>query len=272
MKNYIRIGFFAMIAILQQSCNKELNVSNEFIDLTEDQATQQDLLESNEVEVSEQVEASFSAVSTRTYPTRTWSAPKGTYPNTLTVDYGSMGVVGPYGHIRKGKMLITLTAPINTVNAIRTVEHDNFYIDEVKVEGTVYLTNKGLNTFNQPYFDRVVSNRKLTFPGGKSLYWNAIQTITQIEGFNTPLNKFDNVFTITDVSSGVNRIGKTFAITTSIPLVYKTICAWVVEGIVNISVDQKSITVNYGDGSCNNEASVTLPNGTVIEVKIRRWW
>ncbi len=273
MKNYILFASVLVINFLTfTSCHKDNEVQNDFVDLTLDLATQQDFLESNETEIKEQVEAGLQQPSTREFPTRTWSASKGTYPNTLTIDYGTAGVVGLNGHVRKGKLIISLSAPLNTKGSIRMVQHENFSIDEVRISGTVTVTNKGLNGSNEPYFERIVTDRKLTFPSGKTITWNATQTIVQIQGGDTPLFSVDDVFTIDGQSLGINRAGKNFVVTTSEPLVYRIACYWIVKGIVNITLDAKLLVINYGDGTCNNLVELTLPDGTRIESVIRRWW
>ncbi len=100
MKNYIFSGIFSIcILLIYTSCNKDNIIQNEFVDLSQDMGTQNDLLEVNESEVDDQVSAGLIEITTREFPTRTWSAPKGTYPNVLTIDYGTAGVTGPFGHI-----------------------------------------------------------------------------------------------------------------------------------------------------------------------------
>lgn len=264
------IGF---TLVLMNSCKKEdTNVENEFITSSEDMTTQQDILESNETEISDQIEQGLVSLESRGFPTRTWTNPKGTFPNTLTIDYGTAGVTGPHGHVRKGKIIIDISAPITQTAAIRVVNHENFYIDDVLVEGTVTLTNAGLNSTNQLVFLRTVADRKLTLPSGKTISWNATQTLTQLEGGSTPDIKLDDVWSINGVSSGVNRGGKNFTVTTTEPLVSKFTCRWVVEGVINLVVESKVLSIDFGDGACNNVATVTLPDGTTKEVNIKRWW
>ena len=267
----LAIGIFSLMTGIT-SCHKDSILQNDFIDLSQEMGTQNDLLQPNESEIDDQIAAGLQELSTRGYPTRTWSAPKGTFPNTLTIDYGPTGVSGPYGHVRKGKLIVSLTAPLSNVQSVRTVSHENFYIDDVKVEGLVVLTNKGLNSLNQPFFERVVSNRVLTFPSGKTIGWNALQTITQTEGVSTPLILLDNVYRLEGSATGFNRKGENFTVQITDPLIYKADCPWIVKGMLTMSINSKQVTLNYGDGACNNAATVTLPDGSVREINIRRWW
>ncbi len=255
------------------SCNKDNDsVANDFITSSEDFTAQQDILDANETEVTDQIEAGLVALTTRSFPTRTWTNPKGTFPNTLTIDYGPDGVTGPFGHVRKGKLIIQISAPLKTVGSIRTVSHQDFYIDDVKVEGTVTLTNQGTNGFGQNVFLRSVSDRKLTFPSGKTISWNASQVITQLDGNATPDIRLDDVWSILGTSSGINRAGKLFNVSTSEALVFKFTCPWIVKGSISLTIENNTLSVDYGDGGCNNDAILTLPDGSTRDIKIRRWW
>ncbi len=274
MKLNLLLGFcFSMALLFVIACQKDDNsLSNEFVATSEDMTTQQDILEANELEITDQIEVGLFELTTRGFPTRTWANPKGSYPNTLTIDYGTSGVTSPNGHVRKGKIIVQVSAPIKDVGAIRIVSHEDLFIDDVKVEGTVTLTNQGPNSANQYVYLRIVSNRLLTFPSGKTISWNATQILTQLEGGSTPDLKNDDVWSITGFSNGVNRAGKSFSVSTTESLISKFTCRWIVQGIINLTVDTNVLSINFGDGVCNNVAVVTLPDGSTKEVNIRRWW
>jgi hypothetical protein len=273
MKFNVLFGILLGFAfLLSTSCKKDDAIANEFITVSEDVSTQQDILEANESEVTDEIEIGLQAMTTRGFPTRTWTNPKGTFPNTLTIDYGTNGVTGPHGKVRKGKIIVQISAPLITVGSVRVVSHEDFFIDDVQVEGTVTLTNQGLNASNQIVFLRNVANRKLTFPSGKTISWNATQIITQVAGNNTPDIRIDDAWSISDVSNGVNRNGKSFTVSTAEALLFKTVCPWIVDGVLNITVETNTLGIDFGDGACNNAATVTLPDGSTKEINIRRWW
>jgi len=273
MKKQFLMAFIGgLTTFLFPSCNKEQDgIANEFASSSEDMTTQQYLLEINESEINDQMDLALNALTTRGYPTRTWSQAKGSYPNTLTIDYGPDGVTGPYGHVRKGKLVIDYTAPLNSAGAVRTLNHEDFSIDQVQVEGTITLTNQGLNPSGDLVFLRVVLDRSLTFPSGKVSSWNASQILTQVEGVGTD-PRLDDVWSITGSASGSNRDGKNFSLNTPEALLYPTACRWIVDGIISITIEGESISIDYGDGSCNNDATITIPDGSTQAIKIRRWW
>ena len=272
-----RTSLLSMLLLLNlwiwSSCVKDRNeIGNNFVTSSEDLTTQQDILDANESEISSQIDLAFVQMTTRSFPTRTWANPKGSFPNTLTIDYGSSGVKDAYNRIRKGKLIITISAPIVSTGSVREVQHYNFYIDDVKVDGTVVLINQGQNNAGQHVFLRTVTGRKLLFPSGKTISWNATQRITQLEGNATSDMRLDDVWSILGSSAGINRNGNDFTVTSTKALIYKFTCPWITEGEIVLNVDGYSLSIDYGNGICNNTASITLPDGSTREVLIRRWW
>lgn len=258
--------------MLMFSCNKDQDLFlNSSVTSSQDITTQQFLLEANETEINDQIENAFSELITRGFPTRSWAQAKGTYPNTLTIDYGPNGVAGPYGHIRKGKIIIDFTDAIINPGAVRTVRHENFFIDNVQIAGTVILTNQGLNNSDQPEFSRVVSDRILSFPSGENSSWNASQILTQLEGSKT-LIRIDDVWSISGSATGISREGKNIALNTIESLIFPVACHYFVDGIINLSANNELFSIDYGDGSCDNDAILTLSDGSQQAINIKRWW
>jgi len=45
-----------------------------------------------------------------------------------------------------------------------------------------------------------------------------------------------------------------------------------VAGVKSLTIEDKTVTINYGEGECNAKAIVTLPNGTQHVIFIHKWW
>lgn len=263
----------AFVTFFFNACEKDrYGLENNFILTSEDLTVQQNFLDANEQEITEQIETGLVSMTSRSFPTRSWTFPKGVYPNTLTIDYGPSGVKDVANRIRKGKMIIFISAPIKNKGSIREVTHENFYIDDVKIEGKVILENKGQNNLGQNEFLRTVINRKLVFPSNKSINWNANQIITQLEGNATPEILIDDVWSILSASAGTNRNGTNFTVINTKKLIYKFTCPWIVEGVISLTLDTKTLSVDYGNGLCDNKVLITLPDGSTYDAFIRRWW
>lgn len=237
------------------------------ITAAEDQTAANDLYE----DVDEQLDL---AVETRggggDCPTVTIDPVDGSYPRTMTVDFGTDGCTGPDGRVRKGQIVVVLTDTLTNPGATRTATFVDFYVDGAHIEGTRTLSNTGFDANGQQTFSRSVTGGKITFPDGEVATWEATHLLVQVEGGNTAV-LIDNVWEVTGSATGVTRNGKSFTSEITTPLLRKRACAWVVSGVKAISIDGKTLTVDYGDGRCDRKATVTGPNGNSRQILIR-WW
>jgi hypothetical protein len=201
-------------------------------------------------------------------PIVTLEKPWGTWPNTLTIDYGTDGCAGPNGtNILKGKLIISQTADAFTKGATRTLSFENFYVDAIHVEGVQSWTNNGLNAAAQWSFTKVAKDMKVSYPDGTSTSWNLTHTSTLTQGGLT-LTWWDDVWSTTGTISGVNREGVSYSATTTADLVKKATCGWVSAGAIDLNVGGNTAVIDYGGGDCDNKASVTLPNGDTFTIKL----
>ena len=195
------------------------------------------------------------------------------FPHTVTIDYGTDGCEGPNGRIRKGIIMVEQTKALFVEGAVRTATFIDFSVDDAQIFGTRSLANNGYDDNGNVTFTRTVSGAKIIFPNGDETTWQSDEVLTQIEGGNTPLILLDNVFEITGTASGVNRQGDAFVAEINEPLLKKKTCPWIVDGTVGLEVAGHSLSLDYGDGGCDKYGTLTLPNGTTEEVKLRRrWW
>jgi hypothetical protein len=256
------------------ACNKDENLSpEEAITTSEDLTTVQNIVQDTEDEVDaimEGVELE-TIVTTDDCPTITVTPEDGSFPRTVTIDYGLEGCEGPRGRWRIGQIVVTQSDFMYNEGAVRTVTFVGFSIDDVQVAGTKTLTNNGLNADGFPSLTRTVEGAMLTFPNGTQVSWEANHTLTQIGGFNTNV-VIDNVFEVTGGSSGVNRNGVAFSVTIIEPLIKSKNCPWIEAGVKEYTFGDRTRTLDYGAGSCENLATVTLANGNTRTIRIRPWW
>ncbi|MFZ1496652.1 MAG: hypothetical protein WAS72_06310 [Saprospiraceae bacterium] len=258
-----------LVASLFSACRKDNTDNYDYNLITaEDDITARDLLEDNDEELDLQI--GFREPTT--CPAITYQYPQGTFPNTITIDYGTDGCAGPGGKTRRGKMLVQISDSISNAGATRTITFDNFSIDNVQVQGTRTITNNGQDPNGIWSLTRTATNMILTFPDGKTISWNGSYTAKFIEGYDTPTVRLDDVFEVSGGSQGVNRNNKSYTTTITTPFIKANTCAWVKSGIANITTENKILVVNYGNGTCDRIAIVTLPNGETREVQIKRWW
>lgn len=264
-------SFFLMATLLLgiaafQSCRKSESNSID-VTTTEDLATNEDFSEEIDFATDIAIEERGGSGGC---PTVTLDKPWGTWPNTLTIDYGTTGCSGPNGdHILKGKIVITQTDDMFSAGATRTKTFDNFYIDDVKVSGSKSWTNNGLDSAGHWSYTKTATNMELGYPDGTSTTWNHTHTSTLTSGALT-LTFWDNVWSTTGNSSGTNRNGVNYTSTITEPLIKKGGCRWISEGQVEIIRDGNTSTLDFGDGACDRFATLTLPNGDQVTIKLRK--
>ena len=270
-KTLFSIAALLFLGLMIQSCKKDKQISDA------EKMTAEDLLAHNDL--SEQLDYDASVVIDNftggdledrgDCPAVTFAQPKGTWPNTITLDYSDAGCTNN-GHTYQGKVIINQTNEMKVPGAVRSFTFDHFSIEGVKMEGARTVTFTGLNTAGQPSFSIAV-DETFTFPSGAQATHVANRTRTLTEGFGT-ITPLDNVWTIEGTASGVSRNGDAYTVTITKALVKKNPCTWIGEGTIEFTVNGLIRSLDFGDGSCDREATLTLADGTVKDVKIKHFW
>lgn len=247
------------------SCNKEL------VDATDESAPALSSAQSQEQGDDIDAEAAFRldpSQSASGCPTMTWAAPRGTFPNTLTIDFGT-GCTGFNGRVKSGQIIVEESAAHNEVGSVRSVTPQNFYVDDYHIEGSRVVTNAGLNAEGQLHWTIAVEHT-VTNPEGGTATWNANRVRTLIEGGDTE-GCMDDVVSTTGSASGIAPNGESFTSTILSPLVKRMDCRWPVSGVEELRIDSKegARTIDFGSGTCDDKATVTTPSGDTKEITIR---
>lgn len=183
-----------------------------------------------------------------------------TFPKTITINYGS-GCADFQGRTKTGKVFIHLTDTFINEGAVRTVTFENFAINGVGIAGERVTTNNGLNSSDQMEFTRVI-NTTITY-NNASFDRDFVENITWVSGFNNEICG-DNIVSITGEGSVTRPSGVVIPRTITSPLIYDQACGQIKAGRIEIYSLQGQWIIDYGDGTCDNEFTVTRPNGVVI--------
>jgi hypothetical protein len=191
----------------------------------------------------------------------------GVFPKTVTIDFGT-GCLGRDGKTRKGKIVTVYTGRLVVPGSSATTTFVDYYVDSAKIQGTHTLTNQSTSAGES--FNVKVQNGKITVPSGNYIAWNKNKTWTKIGGSSTPLILADDVFSITGVTNGtVSYNGNTVQWSTEIlqPLIRKFICRWIVEGQKRITRNGHTGVIDYGNGTCDNLATLSI-NGNTFNITL----
>lgn len=191
----------------------------------------------------------------------------GGFPRIVTVDYGEEGCESGRGIIRRGKIILTITAERGEVGRQVIQTFEEFYVNDYKIEGTRTRT-----IVSEVQRTAVLEGGKLTTPEGEVFTREANRTFDQIEGADTP-ERADDVFQITGSATGVTPEGNSYTREITTPLIKSRLCPWVTSGIVETTVGDAQRILDFGDGECDNVAMLTTDEGTeeiVMDFKMKR--
>lgn len=185
------------------------------------------------------------------------------FPKTVTIDFGT-GCVGKDGKMRSGKIVTIFTGPMKIPGSKTSTTFLNYNVDSFHVEGTYTIENS--STSNKQAWTVNVINGKITnTQTNKWVQWNATHEHKQIKGNGTPGYPSDNVYEITGNSQGSNSNGNSWTSEITEPVIKKFTCQWRVQGQITITRNAKRTAIlDYGDGTCDNKATVTVNGVTRI--------
>ena len=195
-------------------------------------------------------------------PTGTPDHPQG----TITVDFGTTGCSDLRGNVRKGKLIFTYDGARFQPNSTLITTTDNYYINDIKLEGVRTSTNITGSTQQAPKFNVVLENGKATFADGTTALRESDITVSWIRGENPTLDKL--LVHTGSIAAGTTRSGTDYNVSLTEQLEYQRFCAMAVSGIKNYIVNgTKNIIIDYGAGSCDKTITVTI-NGVTRTITI----
>ncbi|PKQ70482.1 hypothetical protein [Raineya orbicola] len=179
---------------------------------------------------------------------------------TIVIDFGT-GTTCNDGRTRRGKIIINYTGGYMTPGSVITTTTQDYYVNDVKVEGVKVVTNV-TQPDQVPTHTVSVRNGKLTFPDGTTFTWQTDRVRVWQQGYGD-LNPYNEVIQITGTASGTNRRGVNFTAEITVPIVVKTEC-WLqgirkpVSGVYVVTSENAQKTVDFGNGTCDRIVTVTI--------------
>ena len=184
---------------------------------------------------------------------------------TVTIEFG-LQANGSYvnclcndGRYRRGKITVTHTAGYFADGSVKTITFDEFYRNDNKVQGTRVITNKGVNAAGNYNWEVNETNMKVTKADGKMHTWNSTRNREMLDGSATPYIWSDDEYQLTGTADGVNQNNVAYTATITTPLHRKMNCRWIDKGVIEFENEKGTIrTIDYGSGTCDNLATVTV--------------
>lgn len=192
----------------------------------------------------------------------------------ITIDYGT-GCTDAKGNVRKGKIIVNYSGRRYAVGSTRVITTEGYFINGVQIEGVRNVTNISGSTDDAPKFSIEVIGGKATWPDGTF----ATREVRKTREWQRASNPLNDQWTVSQTAgadfaaSGTNRVGETYQVNITTPLVYKRECAvsakvfMAVQGEKELITDSKKITINYGTGDCDRTVTITV-NGKSEDVTV----
>ena len=198
-------------------------------------------------------------------------------PGRVTVNFGS-GCVGSDGRMRKGIIEWTFTNRLRIPGAVITTRFTDYGVKKISGDEYVMIDNsssKITTNQNSPESSNSISlvgviNMKMNFSDGTNFTHAGTKNIT-VTGLNA--GRWAKIHTVLagSVLTGIDRKGRTYTQTATTDIVRTGACAKLgiykpISGIMTITHDNKTKIIDFGNGGCDGEVSVTI-NGKLKKTK-----
>lgn len=166
---------------------------------------------------------------------------------------------------------VNLSCSLDLEAASNTIEMtlDGFTFNEVAIDGEAQILRVRSNENGNP---QGTSNGffEATWPSGETASFTGTRTREWIEGYGSGFWG-DNVFLITGKRTYIGREGNEFVKEVTTPLRRELSCRFIVSGVLEISRLGNSVSLDFGDGSCDAKGTLTYSDGAEEEVVLRRF-
>lgn len=202
----------------------------------------------------------------------------GTAPNvgdtvTKTIDFGQSCILDS-GNVVSGIIVITFVYDPGATSHTINYSFDNFVHNGIEYDGDKTFTRTMITTAANPTEHPQVTmtiDVTATLPNGGVYHRVGTRTREIIEGFGNAILA-DNVYEITGSWVTTTPTGATQNSNITIPLKVKMSCVAVnkpliVYGIITIVTNNANASLNFGDGTCDNLAVLTV-NGNSYDIVI----
>lgn len=163
------------------------------------------------------------------------------------------------GETVNGSMTVSTSFDNDVVTS--SVTFDNLSYGGNEINGTK-TTTYSLDTTGGNFTYTVTSDISITFADGTTASENGTKTY-EITGLGTA----EAAYAIT--GNWNVTIGSDAYTLVADPALKGTFdCAYITSGILTMTKNGATATIDYGDGTCDNLATATLPDGTSVEIEL----
>lgn len=248
----------ASILIVVSSCSEDSEIND---DIVLSQAELKAVLETNEINGGIDV-ALFELYNNDGSTAKTMSN------ECYSAQYTDTGYVATFNNcVLNGTENIngtlTVTYDTNGQQGTFSANYVDFYVGDIKINGTRSY-QLGANSDAGSVSFEVTSSLTVEMADGSIISDNGTKSFTLTFGDSLESTTYSIAGTWTVVYEG-----NTYNVTVNSPLTSSVTCGYVASGDMTLSKNGLTVNVDFGDGTCDDLAMVTYPNGVEEEITLR---
>ncbi|TDW99362.1 hypothetical protein [Dinghuibacter silviterrae] len=182
----------------------------------------------------------------------------GVWPKTLTINFGT-GFTDLWGNTYSGSISMVFTGRLDTAGNSVTTTFNNYTVNSIGISGTHIITNTSAS--GTISYKVQIEDAKVTV-GTNWVTWSATHTWTLTQGASTPRWPFDDVYSVTGSGGGITSTNFTWTSTIETPLTKAYVCPWFEAGTIKVVTNYGTGILDYGSGTCDNQATITVGDST----------
>ena len=282
--NFAGVAFLALLMLV--SCDKD-----ETSDPVDDQTAQEESFETADLQASDEAELiseEIMNIGEDIYATdEILTTSKGSYHSDFlpdcvtittvitsaskekTIDFGD-GCELPNGNFLSGIIHLSYFKDMELAVNTLSMSLEDFTFNGVAVEGGATVERTRANGNGSPQSD-AVAGFSAEWPDGSTASFDGNRTREWIEGYGSGFWG-DNVFLITGMGTYTGPAGNVFMKEVVDPLRREMACRFIVSGVLEISRNEETASLDFGDGSCDAVGLLTLPDEETKEIFLRRFF
>lgn len=186
-----------------------------------------------------------------------------------TIDFGE-GCELPNGNVLSGIIQLSYEKDMEAATNSMELALENFTFNGVSVEGGADILRMRANDNGNPQ-STANADFSATWPEGEVASFTGTRTREWIEGYGSGFWG-DNVFLITGNGTYTGKLGNVFSKEVISPLRREMACRFIVSGVLEISRNDATASLDFGDGGCDAKGLLTYPDGSTKEIFLRRFF
>ena len=186
------------------------------------------------------------------------------YPKEIIINYGD-SCVGHHGDTLSGIITITMTDTIINAGAKYSIIYNGVYYGDKSIELKESIENLGQDA-DSNWTIVHLSEQTISYPDGTTSYHYNNDTTIWINGFTTS-ERDDDIYYKTGNGKTVSTDGNEYSKWILTPLLYDKSCRYIKEGVIKMINVNDTIIIDFGDGSCDDLATMTK-NGETTEINL----